>query len=40
MIFALGVWIVGYQALLPVATDLPAAHRDQRRRADTTSWLA
>jgi hypothetical protein len=35
MLFGVGVWIVGYEAIMPAATHLPPAHRDKRGRAGT-----
>jgi hypothetical protein len=33
MVFGLAVWMVGYEIVMPAATDLPPAHRDRRDRA-------
>jgi hypothetical protein len=34
-LFGVGVWVVGYEAVMPAATDIEPAHRDQRKRAAT-----
>ena len=34
-VFGAGVWAVGYEAVMPLATELPPAHRDAKRRAGT-----
>jgi hypothetical protein len=34
-LFGLGVWVVGYEAVMPAATDIEPAHRDERTRAAT-----
>jgi hypothetical protein len=33
--FGAAVWVVGYEAVMPLATEIPPAHRDVRRRAAT-----
>ena len=34
-VFGLGVWATGYEVVMPAATDIEPAHRDQRSRAGT-----
>jgi ABC-type xylose transport system permease subunit len=34
-LFGLAVWAIGYELLMPAATDIAPAHRDQRSRAAT-----
>ena len=33
LLFGLGVWVAGYEVVMPSATDIAPAHRDRRRRA-------
>jgi hypothetical protein len=33
LLFGLGVWVTGYEVVMPSATDIAPAHRDRRRRA-------
>jgi hypothetical protein len=33
--FGVAVWATGYEAVMPVATEMPAAHTDDRRRVGT-----
>jgi len=35
ILFGLLVWVVGYEAVMPAATDIRPAHRDSRPRAAT-----
>jgi hypothetical protein len=35
IVFGISVWLAGYEAVMPVVTDIPPAHRDQRGRAGT-----
>jgi hypothetical protein len=35
VLFGLAVWFVGYEGVMPAATDIEPAHRDQRSRAAT-----
>lgn len=34
-IFGIGVWLIGYELIVPALTDMPRAHKDERRRAAT-----
>jgi hypothetical protein len=34
-LFGIGVWLAGYEAVMPAATDIRPAHRDRRDRAKT-----
>jgi uncharacterized membrane protein YagU involved in acid resistance len=34
-LFGVGVWLVGYELVVPALTDMPRAHKDDRRRAAT-----
>jgi hypothetical protein len=34
-LFGLAVWFVGYEAVMPAATDIAPAHQDRRQRAAT-----
>jgi hypothetical protein len=33
--FGIGVWAIGYEAVMPAATDIVPAHRDRRSQAAT-----
>lgn len=35
VLFGIGVWLIGYELAVPALTDMPRAHRDERRRAAT-----
>jgi uncharacterized membrane protein YagU involved in acid resistance len=35
MVFGLGLWATGYEVVMPAATDIEPAHRDNRSRAAT-----
>ena len=34
-IFGIGVWLIGYELVVPALTDMPKAHKDEPRRAAT-----
>jgi len=35
LLFGIGVWAIGYEGVMPAATDIPPAHRDRQSRAAT-----
>jgi hypothetical protein len=35
LVFGIAVWAIGYEAVMPAATDIAPAHRDRRSRAAT-----